>query len=83
MSIQQAALRFVEVLDQMSIHYVLVGSLTSSYYGIVRNTFDADFILQLGGARLHDIAQQCGAEYVLSPQPGFEIFTGNVTTQST
>lgn len=42
-----ALLKLLAVLNQLSIPYMLVGSYSSNIYGIPRMTKDADLVLQL------------------------------------
>jgi len=40
---REAVGRVVQVLEALGVQYVLVGSLSSNHWGVVRSTVDADF----------------------------------------
>ena len=48
----EAALAIIRLLDDLSIPYMLVGSLSSNIYGITRSTLDADLVIELVHVRL-------------------------------
>lgn len=68
--------RVIDVLNELGIDYMLVGSLSSNYYGIARSTADADFVLLLEGAKISDVARELGSEFKLEQQILFESITG-------
>lgn len=47
----------LEVLNQLSIPYMLVGSYSSNYYGIPRSTKDADVVLRFGSEELSTLSR--------------------------
>ena len=48
MNIEDCFLVVVDALEELAIPYMIVGSFSSSYYGIPRSTQDADFVIELG-----------------------------------
>lgn len=76
MTAEEISLRVVEILNEHSVPYMLVGSLSTNFHATVRSTKGADVVVQsdLGGtARI--IAQHCRVLH-LDPQLGFEHVTG-------
>ena len=47
MTIDDVALRVVDVLNKSGIPFMLVGGFSSNCHGIPRSTKDADFVVQL------------------------------------
>lgn len=76
MTILEAASRVVEGLESLSIPYMLVGSLSSSAYGIPRATQDADFCVELSSQDLDRLMKFLGPQFKLDPQMTFETVTG-------
>lgn len=70
-----ATLAVIEALEELGVPYMLVGSFSSSFYGIPRLSKDADFVVQLGEHSISDIAQRLGANFRLDPQMAFESVT--------
>jgi len=54
---------------------MVVGSLSSTFYGTSRATQDADFVIELGDRSVHEIARLLGPDFVLDPQLRFEGIT--------
>jgi len=75
MTSEEAAVAVIDALDALAIPYILVGSLSSNYYGIGRSTKDADFVLQLGSRSVREIVGRLGPEFRLDPQMSFETVT--------
>jgi hypothetical protein len=73
---QSTTVRVADALEACGIAYMLVGSLSSNFYGIPRSTKDADFVLQMKSAVGPDFAQKLGDEFALEPQLSFEMVTG-------
>jgi hypothetical protein len=46
------------------------------FYGMSRNTMDADFVVELSTKRIADIVAQLPEGFTLERQPRFEMFTG-------
>jgi hypothetical protein len=74
----QATMAVIDALNALAIPYMVVGSLSSSYYGIGRSTRDADFVLQLGDQSIHLLLQRLGPSFRLDPQMSFESVTGTI-----
>ena len=70
-----AALKVIDTLESLNVDYMIVGSLSASYYGIVRMTQDADFVLQVDPSTINRIAQELGPQFTLDPQMSFETVT--------
>lgn len=66
----------VDVLEQLNIPYVLVGSYSSNVYGIPRSTEDADFVAELAAVDVNAIAARLDSELHLDPQMQLETITG-------
>jgi len=75
MTPQEAAFIVVEVLDALRVPYMLVGSLSSSYFGIARSTKDADFVVQFADKSITDVAAKLGEQFRLDPQMSYETVT--------
>jgi hypothetical protein len=76
MTSDEATLAAIDALESSGVGYMLVGSLSSNLYGIPRSTQDADFVVQLSGVSIVDIARRMGARFRLDPQMSFETVTG-------
>ncbi len=66
----------VEVFEAGSIPYMVVGSLSSSFYGIARSTYDADFVVAASIADVHRAVAALGDEFRMESQLSFELLTG-------
>jgi hypothetical protein len=72
-------LRVVEVLEEVGIAYMLVGSFSSNIHGVPRLTEDADFVVEIEDeTKVADVARLLGGEYRFDPQLMFETVTGNL-----
>lgn len=67
-----AVLAVIEALESFGVDYMLVGSLSSNFYGIPRATQDADFVIQPGKAGLFELSQRLGPAFQLDKQATFE-----------
>lgn len=63
-------------LGAAGVEYMVVGSLSTSAYGVPRATKDADFVVQFGSSSVADVLRQLGPAFVLEPQMSFETITG-------
>jgi hypothetical protein len=72
----EATLRVIGALNSSSIPYMLVGSLSSNFWGVPRSTQDADFVLNLGSNSLKELIEPLGPQFKLDPQISFETVTG-------
>jgi hypothetical protein len=79
MTSDEATVAVIDALEFLGISYMLVGSLSSNYYGVARSTKDADFVLQLGSESVRRLADHLGPPFVLDPQMSFE--TATMTTR--
>ena len=76
MTSREATLAVIGVLESLGIPYMVVGALSSNFYGIARSSKDADFVVQLGERPITDIVRELGPSFVLDPQITFETATG-------
>jgi hypothetical protein len=74
-NIEDTFLAVVDALEELSIPYMIVGSISSSYYGIARPTKDADFVIALGSETIGSITKCLGQQFRLDPQMSFETVT--------
>ncbi len=72
----QAAARLVDAFEEANIPYMVVGSLSSSFYGIARSTYDADFVVAAPAAELQRVVTGMGADFRFVSQLSFEMLTG-------
>jgi hypothetical protein len=72
----EATLRVIDALESFRVPYMLVGSLSTNYYGVARATQDADFVIQLGDISIAQVMENIGPELRLEPQMSFETITG-------
>ncbi|MHB1422376.1 MAG: nucleotidyltransferase [Gemmataceae bacterium] len=73
---QQEAIRAViDALDTLAIPYMVVGSYSSTFYGIPRLTQDADMVVEFGSVSASRLASQLGPSFRLDPQMSFETTT--------
>jgi len=75
LTIEEAVQTVIDVLNELGMSYMLVGSASSSYYGIGRSTKDADFVIELGSQSILAVAQLLGSQFHLDPQMSFETVT--------
>lgn len=73
MTSEEATAAVIDTLNLLGIPYMLVGSLSSNFYGIVRSTQDADFVIQLEGFSIGTVVERLGPQFRLEPQLTFEI----------
>lgn len=67
--------RVIDVLMELNVPYMVVGSLSTNVYGVARGTQDADFVVCLEGVSLPDIVGRLGPQFQLDPQMTFETVT--------
>lgn len=65
----------IDVLESLSVPYMLAGSFSTNFYGIPRSTQDADFVVRLAEHSVLAIMQRLGPSYRLDPQMSFELVT--------
>jgi hypothetical protein len=61
-------LKVVKVLDQLSVHYVIGGSLASIVYGMPRTTLDADFVVDLKTEQIDPFVAELEQEFYVEPE---------------
>jgi hypothetical protein len=62
-----ATLCMIAAIEEVGVPYMLVGSLSTNSYGIVRSTKDADIVVQLGAVSIHTIVDRLPTEIRLDP----------------
>jgi hypothetical protein len=72
----EATVAVIDVLNDLAVPYMLVGSLSSNFYGIPRATQDADFDVHFGKVAITSVAQLLAPSFRLDPQLTFETVTG-------
>lgn len=60
MNIEEAFQAVADALNTSAVPYMLVGSLSSSFYGIGRSTKDVDFVLELGDHSIIEVGRHFG-----------------------
>jgi hypothetical protein len=75
MSGNEAVLRAIEAPESCGIPYILVGSYSTSVYGIPRLTQDADFVVELGETSIGELARRLAPSIRIDPQMSFETVT--------
>ena len=60
----EATAKVIDILEEMGIPYMLVGSFSSNAYGVARSTHDADFVIELGDQTVRAIADRLGPDRV-------------------
>jgi hypothetical protein len=75
MTSEGAILGVIDALEHLQIPYMLVGSISTSAYGISRASKDADVVIELGGRPIKALADQLGPSFRLDPQMSFETVT--------
>lgn len=68
-------LSVMKALNEESIPFMVVGSLSSNVYGVPRSTHDADFVVELAGRSLMGIQKHLPEGFKLDPQIRFESVT--------
>lgn len=71
----EAVAAVIDVLVALGVEYMVVGALSSNFYGVPRSTEDADIVIELGGTSLADIMRRLGPEFSLEPQASFKTIT--------
>ena len=65
----------IDALNIEGISFIIVGSLSSNYYGIPRSTKDADFVLELGERSILSLESSLVSGMRIDPQMTFETVT--------
>lgn len=72
MDIQTAVVTMVDALSAEQIPYMLVGSFSTSYWGIPRSTKDGDFVIAAGSQPVKQLRERLGPSFRFDPQRSFE-----------
>jgi hypothetical protein len=75
MTAEQIVYQVIDALNAANIHYMLLGSFSSNFYGVARSTRDVDFVVQLGSVTPMQLAEKLGPAFRLDPQISFETIT--------
>ncbi len=73
-----ATRELVQALEEASIPYLIVGSLSSSIYSLPRSTEGADIVVSLEPGSLENLMNQLGPDFTLDPHGSFETVTGTL-----
>lgn len=71
----EAVIRVIGALEALGVPYMLVGSLSSNFYGVPRATEDADLVIELGETTLSALGHVLGPEFRVDRQVSFETIT--------
>lgn len=73
------ALPVIEALEAEDVPYMVVGGISSSYWGIPRATKDADIVIKVeSSAKINALEARLAGKIKFDPQITFETITGNV-----
>jgi hypothetical protein len=75
MTVEETAGVVVRACTELGIPILVVGSLSSNYYGLGRSTNDADFVVQTKPGDIRALAAKLSPLLRLDPQPGIESIT--------
>jgi hypothetical protein len=75
MTSESAVQAIIEGCTELGIPFMIVGSLSSNFYGIARSTQDADFVVALTSGELLALVGRLGPMFKLDPQPSLESVT--------
>lgn len=76
MTSDEATVAVIDLLETAGVPYMIVGSLSSNYYGIARSTKDSDVVLRLGeGQLISQLLRTLGPMFRFDPQMCFETVT--------
>jgi hypothetical protein len=76
MNSEEAVLAVIAGLEAACLPYMIVGSLSSNYYGIPRSTRDADLVVQFETQPFAVLTAGLAPGLHLDPQMSFEMVTG-------
>jgi hypothetical protein len=68
----------MDALTELGAAWMVVGSLSTNYYGIPRSTKDADFVVRFDGVSVTELMRRLGPDFRLDQQAGFELVTATV-----
>lgn len=79
MTIEESAVEMARALRQAGIAHMIVGGLSSNFYGIPRNTKDVDIVIDLSGpAQLGKLETSLPDSFEFDTQVTFETITGSL-----
>ncbi len=79
MTIEQSAVDMTEALRKAKVPHMIVGGLSSNFYGIPRNTKDVDIVIELRHSKqLAEVASHLPDCFKFDSQVTFETITGSV-----
>ena len=78
MTIDDALRSVVLALEEIGIQYMVVGSFSTSFYGIRRPTKDADLVFDVRPQAVAQLAQRIAPALRMIPQMSFETATGTI-----
>jgi len=64
----EAVAAVIDALEALQIPYMVVGSFSSNFYGVVRATHDADFVVQLAPGAISALAKRLCPPCKMDPQ---------------
>jgi hypothetical protein len=75
MTSDDATLAVIDLFEAEYVPYMVVGSISSNFYGVPRSTQDADIVIQLEVSAVRPLAEKLGGQFRLDPQPTFDPVT--------
>jgi len=66
----------LDILNGLSLDYMVVGSFSSNRYGVPRATKDADLVLRVMTAQRERLFAELSKSFQIDPQVSFEMVTG-------
>ncbi len=73
---EEAVGALLDILNELGLDYMVVGSFSSNRYGVPRATKDADFVLRIVAAERDRLFAHLPDSFVVDPQVSFEMVTG-------
>lgn len=73
---EDAVAELLDVMNQLGIDYMVVGSFSSNRYGVPRATKDADLVLRIETAEREALFSKLPESFKIDPQVSFEMVTG-------
>jgi hypothetical protein len=71
----EVVIAVLTALDAAGVPHMLVGSLSTNYYGIPRSSKDADLVIELAGRPVEEVGRLLPPALRLDPQTSFEMVT--------
>ncbi len=75
MMAEEIVMTVMRALAEVGVPHMTVGALAGIYYGIGRNTDDADFVIEAEDLRLTPFREALGPKFIIDPQPRIETVT--------